>query len=238
MSEHRPSQLDDEPDVDFSSLSLDRKVDYLFVSQTETLKHYEDQLRKQQNALAGVLAEIAAHQVKVDGLMKEVVENTKASNRIHELVANYALDVRDTMTKMDTRLKRLEDSELDPGAIGKLIGDIEKLNKAIENERSAREKQDSIHDDVITSTKNRVVEVGVKVEEAGAIAKDAKETADKAVTLADKVKSQITPQNATKAGLTALALAVIEAFIKNWDSVKGFFHLCPSGTLSKATLLV
>jgi len=238
MSEHRPHQLDDEPDVDFTSLPLERKVDYLFVSQTETLKHYEDQLRDQQNALAGVLVEVGAHQNKVDALISEVRENTKASNRIHGLVANYALDVKKTMTDMDTRLKRLEENELDPGAIGKLIGDIEKLSKSIETERSAREKQDSIHDDVITSTKNRVVEVGVKVEEAGAIAKDAKETADKAVTLADKVKSQITPQNATKAGLTALALAVIEALIKNWDSVKGFFHLCPSGTLCKATLLV
>lgn len=217
MSNERPEQLDDDPEFDFERLPLNRKVEYLFASQTEVLRRYEEQLKGQQDAMADLLVELNVSVEKVDILDKTVRENTDATNKLHRMVGNYALEVKNSFVRFEERVGAIERREMDPAAVGKLIADIEGLSRSISEERAARERQASIHEEEITSTQNKVVE-------ASNAARSAEEKASKALTLMGKVKSQITPQNATKAGLTAVAFAILEAVLKNWDSIKGWTY--------------
>lgn len=204
LTDRRPIVLDDEPEESWDTMTPDRKLEYLLRQHRETVQHSIDSTKRIEDALSNLLV--------------VVQENVAETNKLSGLVGNQSLAIAQQFRDINGRIDGLVKFDgMDAESFGAVAAELAAIRTRIEEEKKAREKQDSIHEEEITGVEHKVAQAEKKAEAAH-------EKADKAETLMHKVTSQITVTNVAKGTFLGVVTVAIEALVKNLDVILKFFH--------------
>jgi len=204
LTHRRPPILDDDPEESWDTMSADRKLEYLLRQHRETVQQSIESTERIEGALAGVLAEVQL--------------NSTGLGELSAIVGNQSQVLAEQFKKVHDRIDGLVHfNGMDAESFGAVAAELASIRTRIEEEKKAREKQDSIHEEEITG-------VGHKVAEVHEVAEKAAEKAEKAEGLIHKVTSQITVTNVAKGTFLGVVTVAIEAVVKNIDVILKFFH--------------
>lgn len=201
LTDRRPIVLDDEPEESWDTMTPDRKLEYLLRQHRETVQQSIDSTKRIEDALTGVLTEVQLNSTGLEGLSAIVGNQSKVLaeqfKKVHDRI--------DGLVKFDG---------MDAESFGAVAAELAAIRTRIEEEKKAREKQDSIHEEEITGVEHKVAQAEKKADAAH----------EKAETLFTKVTSQLTATNVAKGTFLGLVAVVIEAVLKNIDVLSKFFH--------------
>lgn len=201
LTHRRPPVLDDEPEESWDTMSPDRKLEYLLRQHRETVQQSIESTTRIENALANLLV--------------VVQENVAETNKLSGLVGNQSLVLAEQFDRINKRIDGLVKIDgMDAESFGAVAAELASIRVRIEEEKKAREKQDSIHEEEITGVEHKVARAEKKAEEAR----------EKAETLFTKVTSQITATNVAKGTFLGVVTVAIEALVKNIDVILKLFH--------------
>lgn len=201
LTDRRPIVLDDEPEESWDTMTPDRKLEYLLRQHRETVQHSIDSTKRIEDALTGVLTEVQS--------------NTSNLNELSAIVGNQSKVLAEQFKKVHDRIDGLVKFDgMDAESFGAVAAELAAIRTRIEEEKKAREKQDSIHEEEITGVEHKVARAEKKADAAH----------EKAETLFTKVTSQLTATNVAKGTFLGVVTVAIEALVKNIDVILKFFH--------------
>jgi DNA repair ATPase RecN len=201
LTDRRPIVLDDEPEESWDTMTPDRKLEYLLRQHRETVQHSIDSTKRIEDALTGVLTEVQS--------------NTSNLNELSAIVGNQSKVLAEQFKKVHDRIDGLVKFDgMDAESFGAVAAELAAIRTRIEEEKKAREKQDSIHEEEITGVEHKVAQAEKKADAAH----------EKAETLFTKVTSQLTATNVAKGTFLGVVTVAIEALVKNLDVILKFFH--------------
>lgn len=201
LTDRRPIVLDDEPEESWDTMTPDRKLEYLLRQHRETVQHSIDSTKRIEDALSNLLV--------------VVQENVAETNKLSGLVGNQSLAIAQQFRDINGRIDGLVKFDgMDAESFGAVAAELASIRVRIEEEKKAREKQDSIHEEEITGVEHKVARAEKKADAAH----------EKAETLFTKVTSQLTATNVAKGTFLGVVTVAIEALVKNLDVILKFFH--------------
>ncbi len=201
LTDRRPIVLDDEPEESWDTMTPDRKLEYLLRQHRETVQHSIDSTKRIEDALSNLLV--------------VVQENVAETNKLSGLVGNQSLAIAQQFRDINGRIDGLVKFDgMDAESFGAVAAELASIRVRIEEEKKAREKQDSIHEEEITGVEHKVAQAEKKADAAH----------EKAETLFTKVTSQLTATNVAKGTFLGVVTVAIEALVKNLDVILKFFH--------------
>lgn len=201
--EERPAKLDDDVEDGWEVMIPRDKLEYLYRSHRETVKQSIDSTRRIEDAMAAMLAE---------------VQDTNSSVRsLQGMVGNQAKVIADQFRDVYRRLDGIERSVgVEAESFGVVAKELAEIQRKLDDERKARERQDSLHEEEITGVGHKAVVAVQKAEEAS-------EKAAKAETAVSKALAQVNLTNVSKGVFLGVVAAIIEALAKNADHVLKLF---------------